>query len=106
MCLLAESMAGESYNVAVPKKGPKGICGYYMHSRHRDWLVLYPSSWKSKACYNKSPMLVLSHEMLHQIGMPPHFDKDSSDYYNIDPIETTMTKCIGEARAEGRPIYW
>jgi len=100
---------GALFHVIVPPLSPPNICGVFVPGGDSDsnYIFLYPQSWTNKGCYGASPMMVLSHEMLHQLGLPPHFiENGTEEYYKNDPIEITMTRCMAEAVHVKEPIRW
>lgn len=101
-------MTGEDFNIVVVPYDEPGVCGRFVPSGGSDYIFLYPQAFDSEGCYGGNAMLVLAHEMLHQLGMPPHYIPQSNweEYVLYDPIEVTMRKCILEAIREERPIEW
>jgi hypothetical protein len=99
---------GIEFNVVVPAYGESGVCARYLPNGSKDYIFLYPMSWHDDGCYEANPMLVLAHEMLHQLGLPPHYTPQSNwiEYMTQDPIEVAMRMCFEEAVDEGRRIAW
>lgn len=99
---------GVEFRVIVPRYGEQSFCARFVPNGKTSFIFLYPMAWESRGCYGASPMLVLSHEMLHQLGLPPHFIPAYhwKEYINNDPIEITMQACIKEAKRKGRKLLW
>lgn len=62
-------------------------------------IVLYPPAF-SVDCAGGNTSIIIAHEILHQVGLPPHkihpkTEADWVKYLRTDPIEKIMAECGG-----------
>ena len=80
----------ERFNVSVPHLTMKNTCAIYLGNGK---ILIFPDYFGSHECYDGSVGAVVAHEMMHQIGLPPH---DSPKDPEFDPIEIAMAHCLAE----------
>lgn len=94
-----------SVDIKIPNRSPASICGEYKPLGN--FILLYPNSFYDFDCRGANPMHVLSHEMLHALGLPVHkFKITDPRYFLFDSIEVTMSECTMETAKRGERLSW
>lgn len=99
----AQKLKTEEFRVLIPGLVESGICARFVELTHARIILMFPDMLHHPGCYDGNPMETLSHEMLHQVGLPPHRPRSE---VSIDPIEITMAMCHSEAVNNKRRISW
>lgn len=95
----------KKFNVILYSAQHPRACAEYLPHPTGGYIVLFPNALTGSC--GQSPMLILSHEMLHLAGLPVHNTyKTYIDYLAQDPIEQLMTKCELEALERKAPTSW